>query len=201
MSSDVASHLKLSCLNVHPRPRRRYLQLFTRAAVRRGYRAVVYNRRGHGGTSLLPAPLPDGPSLPGDVESPLGVEGKTDRRDCGALTDVAGRAEGAGTNAAAPKIFPKHVNMDDMEAVVSHLRASNPRAPMFLIGFSCGANLCIHYLATSGEDCPFIAAGSVSDVQPDVQVDVQHCVINLLLAALFTNPCIFSHPSIHPLAA
>ena len=33
----------------------------------------------------------------------------------------------------------------------------------YLIGFSCGANLCIHYLATSGSECPFIAAGSVSN--------------------------------------
>ena len=41
--------------------------------------------------------------------------------------------------------------MDDMHAVVDHLRASQPRARMYLIGFSCGANLAIHYLATTGK--------------------------------------------------
>ena len=158
----------------------RYLQLFTRAAVRRGYRAVVYNRRGHGGTSLLPVPMPGLSAEPRGANSGMGVvvdsalsrgvpsqgvpsqgvpsQGPPSDQEAAGDSPVASALDAE----ASPKIFPTHVNMDDMQEVVSHLRASHPRAPMYLIGFSCGANLCIHYLATSGEECPFIAAGSVS---------------------------------------
>jgi predicted alpha/beta-fold hydrolase len=102
-----------------------YLQVFTDACARRGYRAVVYNRRGHGHVSLLPPP--------------------------GA---AAGRS---------PAVFPRHCNMEDMVAVVEHLCARFPHAPKYLIGFSCGANLAVNYLAHVGPECPFLATASVSN--------------------------------------
>lgn len=92
-----------------------YLKRFTDIAVNKGYRTVVYNRRGHGGMSLIPG----------------------------------------------SKLFPKHVNMDDMEAVTYHISCLFPIASKFLIGFSCGANLAVHYLTKY--ECEFVAGVSISN--------------------------------------
>lgn len=100
----------------------RYLQTFTNMAYNKGYRSVVYNRRGHGGGSLLST-----------------MENKKE--------DV---------------LFPKHSNIEDMESAVAHLCHKYPLAPKYLIGFSCGANLGIKYIATS-EKNPFIATASISN--------------------------------------
>jgi predicted alpha/beta-fold hydrolase len=67
----------------------------------------VYNRRGHGNTSLLPV-------RPSSIP---------------------------------PKIFPIHSNMDDMKAVVHHLVTRFPNAPLHIVGFSCGGNLLINFIA------------------------------------------------------
>ena len=91
-------------------------RVLTQAALRRGYRSVVYNRRGHGGMSLL-----------GDERSLLGDN-----------------------TVQTHKIVPKHNNMDDMIAVMTHVYATYPDAPVYMIGFSAGANLCINYMATQG---------------------------------------------------
>lgn len=99
----------------------RCMQTFTNISLKKGYRTVVYNRRGHGGTSLL--------STLGNVDE-----------------DV---------------IFPKHVNMKDMLCVVDHLLNKYPRAPKYLIGFSCGANLAINYVS---KYATFVASASVSNV-------------------------------------
>ena len=48
-------------------------------------------------------------------------------------------------------------------AVIQHICALYPEAPKFLIGFSCGANLAVNYLAHSDASCPFIATASVSN--------------------------------------
>ena len=103
----------------------RNMELFVFSALKRGYRCVVYNRRGHGGVSLLPV---------------AGTESK-----------------------AQPKIFPRHVNMDDMVNVVTKITSLYPLAPKYLIGFSCGANLAVHYLATAGDANPFIGSASISN--------------------------------------
>jgi len=100
----------------------RYMQIFTSECVKMGYRPIVYNRRGHGGTSLMP-------KAPGKQ---------------------------------APKIFPTHVNMEDMEEVVQYIVKRFPRAPKYLVGLSCGANLAINYIAEHPKH-PFIATVSISN--------------------------------------
>ena len=100
----------------------RYMQTFTNLSLKKGYRTVVYNRRGHGGTSLL-----------SKVE-----------------------------NLKESVIFPKHVNMDDMLRVVDNLLKKYPRAPKYLIGFSCGANLLINYISKYHHN-PFIGGASISN--------------------------------------
>ncbi|KAG1668427.1 hypothetical protein FOA52_015957 [Chlamydomonas sp. UWO 241] len=211
------------------------MELFTAAVAARGQRAVVYNRRGHGGNSLLPRPpSEDGGGVGGgggdggdgagagtgagagagaggttNDAPPPGARGAAagEGRASGAVTAAEGRAPaaeagggGAGAREAAavaeaaaadassagaanggdtaaaaatagsgagsaprPKIFPKHVDLGDMLAAVEHVCAQYPDAPKFLIGFSCGANLCISYLAHAGASSPFIAAASVSN--------------------------------------
>ena len=47
--------------------------------------------------------------------------------------------------------------------VVEHIMRLYPDAPKYLIGFSCGANLAINYLAHVGNSSPFIASASVSN--------------------------------------
>lgn len=98
-----------------------FIETFTNLSSSRGYRTIVYNRRGHG-TSLL------------------SKDGKE------------------------KVIFPRHVNMNDMFAVVGHLNKNYPYAPKFLIGFSSGANLAINYIARNRVRNPFIATVSVSNV-------------------------------------
>ena len=63
-------------------------QLFTEAALKRGYRSVVYNRRGHGGTSLLPMPSSSGRDEEAADATPMaetaGISGTEVRRGlCG----------------------------------------------------------------------------------------------------------------------
>lgn len=41
------------------------------------------------------------------------------------------------------KCFPRHCDMDDMRQVVTYIVEKYPNAPIFLIGFSCGANLAV----------------------------------------------------------
>ena len=58
-----------------------------------------------------------------------------------------------------PEVFPQHVNMQDMEEVVNHIRSKYPHAPKYLVGFSCGANLAVRYIAKHPK--VFLAAASV----------------------------------------
>lgn len=98
----------------------RYLRIFTNYASQLGYRSVVYNRRGHGTGSLMPSTY---------ARACLGTATFREQRnaDC--------------------KIFPRHVNMDDMEYVVDHIQKKYPNASKYLVGFSYGGNLAINYLA------------------------------------------------------
>ena len=52
--------------------------------------------------------------------------------------------------ASGGKIFPRHVNMDDMDHIVKHIHKKYPNAPKYLVGFSCGGNLAINYIAKEG---------------------------------------------------
>jgi predicted alpha/beta-fold hydrolase len=112
----------------------------TDAAFARGWRSVVYNRRGHGRSSLLPA-APD----------MLGV--------CQGTSD-----QGTSDHLGTFKSFPMHADMEDMRAVVRHVRQAFPVAPMVLVGFSVGSNAVVKYLGESGksgEASPFVGGVSV----------------------------------------
>jgi len=89
----------------------KYMQVFTNECMERGVRLIVYNRRGHADSNLMP--------------------------------------EDRGKH--VPHVFPQHVNMEDMEEVVAHVHTLYPRAPKYLVGFSCGANLAIHYIVKHPE--------------------------------------------------
>ncbi|KAG2497854.1 hypothetical protein HYH03_004120 [Edaphochlamys debaryana] len=108
----------------------------TEALAREGWRAVVYVRRGHGGTSLLP------PSWQTAV-------------------DAAEDATRAGE--ALVKAFPCHVDMDDLRQVVHHLSHRFPSAPKLLVGLSAGGNLAVRYQGDCPGESPFIAAVSISN--------------------------------------
>ena len=68
-----------------------------------------------------------------------------------------------GTVSNASCIFPRHVNMSDMKEVVDIICKRFPNRKKFLVGFSCGGNLAINYLAHVGKDSPFKAAVVVSN--------------------------------------
>ncbi len=126
------------------------MQLFVQAAFKRGYRcvaaikdlshentcsshrffdrSVVYNRRGHGGTSLLPVPVseisegvketpaavkPMHPS--GAAETPPPTPFADGCQTPTADDSLKPSVVSGGVTGWRPKIFPKHVNMDDMK--------------------------------------------------------------------------------------
>jgi predicted alpha/beta-fold hydrolase len=57
--------------------------------------------------------------------------------------------------------FPKHVNMEDMELVVSTIKKKYPKNVKFLVGFSAGANLAIKYIFKHHKD--FLGTVSISN--------------------------------------
>ncbi|GAX81136.1 hypothetical protein CEUSTIGMA_g8570.t1 [Chlamydomonas eustigma] len=124
----------------------RSVQLLAGQVAIRGYRAAVYNRRGHGFNSLLPT----------KTEAAAGLAPSRGQRLKSALKERTMECQ------CAP-IFPKHVNMEDMEAVVTHLQNLYPEANKYLIGLSCGANLAVQYIARAGSSSPFLATASVSN--------------------------------------
>lgn len=58
--------------------------------------------------------------------------------------------------------FPKHVNMEDIEDVVSHIDMLYPKAKKYIVGFSAGANLAIKYYAEHKSES-FQACVSISN--------------------------------------
>jgi hypothetical protein len=60
-------------------------------------------------------------------------------------------------------IFPKHVNLEDMDQVVEHIQTRLPYAPKYLVGFSCGGNLAINYIAKRANTHPFLATVSIGN--------------------------------------
>lgn len=51
---------------------------------------------------------------------------------------------------------------EDVAAVVAHLLACRPLAPLFAVGYSLGGNVLLKYLGESGGDCPLKGAVAVS---------------------------------------
>lgn len=152
---------------------------FVNACVRLGWRAVVYNRRGHGGGSLVPSQLGSSQEISCGVQ-PLsaGVELATSTGPGPtsplAQSDVPahGHAASACKDALSSEIngdavgkpfqyWPKYACLDDMGRVVSHVRAAVPDAPLMAVGFSAGANLVARYAGAQGAQCCLDAAVSV----------------------------------------
>ncbi|KAJ3012513.1 hypothetical protein HKX48_006245 [Thoreauomyces humboldtii] len=51
----------------------------------------------------------------------------------------------------------------DLKAAVGVVKKKHPRAPLFAVGFSLGANILTKFVGECGEDCPFLGAVSVSN--------------------------------------
>ena len=58
-------------------------------------------------------------------------------------------------------IIPRHVNMDDMKAVVDYINEQYPNTTKFLVGFSAGSNLAVKYISEYNK--PFKATISISN--------------------------------------
>ncbi|KAI8826648.1 Alpha/Beta hydrolase protein [Fimicolochytrium jonesii] len=52
---------------------------------------------------------------------------------------------------------------DDARLAVEHIRRKYPRAPLFAVGFSLGANVLTKLVGELGDKCPFLGAVSVSN--------------------------------------
>lgn len=59
---------------------------------------------------------------------------------------------------------------EDLAAVISHLQACRPLAPLYAVGYSLGGNVLLKYLGEQGEQCPLQAAVAVS-----VPFRLDHC--------------------------
>ena len=112
-----------------------YLKTFTSFAAKLGFRTVAYNRRGHGGTSLLPKGFDQGT----DLES---GQRRAQRTRC--------------------QLFPRHYDPLDMEEAIKHCQFRYPDAPIFGLGFSAGGNLVARYHSSLGPDSPFVSAVSMA---------------------------------------
>ncbi|KXZ51286.1 hypothetical protein GPECTOR_13g773 [Gonium pectorale] len=62
------------------------------------------------------------------------------------------------------KAFPQHADTEDLHAVLRHIRAGRPRAPMLAVGFSMGSNVLVKYLGeynrTEQQQQPAVAAAA-----------------------------------------
>jgi len=158
-----------------------YIRSFAgRAGASRRWRVVVYNRRGHGdGEHIMPRlTLGEAAAAEGRDMTPrcdgAGSAFSAGLRRTGSmggllrsgsvgegLSSGAGRTDGAA--ASSKRTWPRHGDTGDLHAVVAHLRARHPAAPMLCIGYSAGSNVLIKYLAEAGSDAPVAGAVSVSN--------------------------------------
>jgi hypothetical protein len=102
----------------------------TELAAAKGWRSVVYIRRGHAGTSLLPA------------VSSCSATGPEDILLCEKYQTPS-----------TFKVFPAHCDVDDMSAVVQHIKKQYAGAVMVAVGVSAGANLLVKDDAPTRKYC------------------------------------------------
>jgi len=162
-----------------------YIRSFAaRAGTTRRWRVVVYNRRGHGdGEHIMPRlTLGEAAAAEGREHTPradAGSDWAFGSAGSGGLKRVASAGglrrtgsvgeglSGAGRNdgaaASSKRTWPRHGDTNDLHAVVAHLRARHPAAPLLCIGYSAGSNVLIKYLAEAGSDAPVAGAVSVSN--------------------------------------
>jgi predicted alpha/beta-fold hydrolase len=63
-------------------------------------------------------------------------------------------------------VTPKYQNFgstEDLEDVISHIKANYPKAPLYLVGFSMGANLSVRYCGQKGEKSQVDGVVSISN--------------------------------------
>lgn len=80
---------------------------------------------------------------------------------------------------------------EDIRRVVRHLKTLLPTSPIFLVGFSLGANLLVKYLGEEGRDC--VVAGAVSVCNPfdfNMSATVLERGIGRLYNKVFHSDCI-----------
>ncbi|WP_277052629.1 hydrolase [Zestomonas thermotolerans] len=64
-----------------------------------------------------------------------------------------------------PNLLPRGYHSgvsEDLAAVIAHLRACRPLAPLYAVGYSLGGNVLLKYLGESGADCGLRGAVAVS---------------------------------------
>ncbi|RRW47965.1 hydrolase [Pseudomonas luteola] len=64
-----------------------------------------------------------------------------------------------------PNLLPRGYHSgvtEDLAAVIAHLQAKRPLAPLYAVGYSLGGNVLLKYLGEAGLNCPLQAAASVS---------------------------------------
>lgn len=72
-----------------------------------------------------------------------------------------------------PNLLPRGYHSgasDDLAAVIEHLRAMRPLAPLYAVGYSLGGNVLLKHLGESGADCTLQGAVAVS-----VPFRLDHC--------------------------
>ncbi|HLD64793.1 MAG TPA: hydrolase [Pseudomonas sp.] len=72
-----------------------------------------------------------------------------------------------------PNLLPRGYHSgasDDLAAVIAHLRAQRPLAPLHAVGYSLGGNVLLKHLGESGADCALQGAVAVS-----VPFRLDHC--------------------------
>ena len=57
---------------------------------------------------------------------------------------------------------------------IAHIRTLYPSAPLLAVGWSCGGNRMVHYLAEEGDASPLVAAMSLCNIWSLVYGDT-HC--------------------------
>ncbi|WP_145144363.1 hydrolase [Pseudomonas duriflava] len=64
-----------------------------------------------------------------------------------------------------PNLLPRGYHSgvtEDLAAVIDHLQAKRPKAPLYAVGYSLGGNVLLKYVGETGTRCPLKAAVSVS---------------------------------------
>uniref|UniRef100_A0A061RI67 Embryogenesis-associated protein emb8-like n=1 Tax=Tetraselmis sp. GSL018 TaxID=582737 RepID=A0A061RI67_9CHLO len=125
------------------------VRLLMEECLKRGWRGVVYNRRGHGGTSIAPESDEDDDNSSSDI----GMDSSLD--DSCTSKDEPGRA--------LAKMFPEHADVDDMADVVRHIARKHPAARIVCVGFSLGSNLLLRYLGHMRERSGIFAGVSIAN--------------------------------------
>ncbi|MCH83645.1 embryogenesis-associated protein EMB8-like, partial [Trifolium medium] len=105
------------------------------------------------------------PGLTSDSSSPeLRVQGSNPGEAKRGWKVVVSNHRGFGGVPITSDCFYNSGWTEDTRTVVNYLHKENPRAPLFIVGTSIGANILVKYLGEDGENTP--VAGAVAVCSP-----------------------------------